>query len=377
MSKRCVVCVLHTRARLLATISTQGGTKAPLRCPPKKMGSREELMGIEDRRQGCNQYGELQQLVAVRLGKGKELMGSERKTTQKVVCGAQDSKACRDATAPSDLRVLATTVQDGTKAGPQIAIGGGSEYGPKQGGDNGIAVEVARLSEEETRRALTARDSVLILPAKSTHLITCTSETIRIEGKIVVEQTYIILPIDHVGLSSSSEGIQHPFTQLTSSNWHPSLTLRVVLLFKHTAYLLKIKSPGFIFERSSLRRNPSSRNGRSTRRCIVYPFRSQETYEGFEGFVGKPSAVCSPVATEGVGIEGEAVAVSEFLDISGRYSWHVTTTLVEQHSQLTRTTFNKLHQYISGVFLQSYASGIKRRDPKKFDTRLSYGLNIV
>ncbi|KIK18484.1 hypothetical protein PISMIDRAFT_684160, partial [Pisolithus microcarpus 441] len=64
------------------------------------------------------QYGELQQLVAVRLGKGKELMGSERKTTQKVVCGAQDSKACRDATAPSDLRVLATTVQDGTKAGP-------------------------------------------------------------------------------------------------------------------------------------------------------------------------------------------------------------------------------------------------------------------
>ncbi|KAI5984437.1 hypothetical protein EDD15DRAFT_1726976 [Pisolithus albus] len=35
------------------------------------------------------QYDELQQLVAERLGKGKELKGSERKTTQKVVCGAR------------------------------------------------------------------------------------------------------------------------------------------------------------------------------------------------------------------------------------------------------------------------------------------------
>ncbi|KAI5995079.1 hypothetical protein EDD15DRAFT_2529435 [Pisolithus albus] len=59
---------------------------------------------------------ELQQLVAERLGKGKELKGSERKTTQKVV----------------------------------------------QDGDDGIAVEVARLSEEETRRALTARGSILV-----------------------------------------------------------------------------------------------------------------------------------------------------------------------------------------------------------------------
>ncbi|KAI6027884.1 hypothetical protein BKA83DRAFT_4235262, partial [Pisolithus microcarpus] len=93
------------------------------------------------------QYDELQRLVAVRLGKGKELKGSERKTTQQVVCGAHDSKTCRDATAPSGLRVPATTVQDGTEAGPQ--------NGPKQVGD-GIAAEVARLSEEEARRALTA-----------------------------------------------------------------------------------------------------------------------------------------------------------------------------------------------------------------------------
>ncbi|KAI6027876.1 hypothetical protein BKA83DRAFT_4123756 [Pisolithus microcarpus] len=96
----------------------------------------------------CRQYDELQRLVAVRLGKGKELKGSERKTTQKVVCGAHDSKTCRDATAPSGLRVPATTVQDGTEAGPQ--------NGPKQVGDDGIAAEVARLSEEEARRALTA-----------------------------------------------------------------------------------------------------------------------------------------------------------------------------------------------------------------------------
>ncbi|KAI5984425.1 hypothetical protein EDD15DRAFT_2521616 [Pisolithus albus] len=74
---------------------------------------------------------------------------SESKTTQKVVWGAQDSKTRRDATAPSDLRVPATTEQNGKKAGPQTAIGGGSAYGPKQAGGNGIAVEVARLSEEE------------------------------------------------------------------------------------------------------------------------------------------------------------------------------------------------------------------------------------
>ncbi|KAI5995070.1 hypothetical protein EDD15DRAFT_714725 [Pisolithus albus] len=93
------------------------------------------------------QYDELQQLVAERLGKGKELEGSERKTTQKVVSGADDSKSCRDATAPSNLRVPTTAVRDGTEAGPQ--------NGPKQVGDDGIAAEVARLSEEEARRALT------------------------------------------------------------------------------------------------------------------------------------------------------------------------------------------------------------------------------
>ncbi|KAI6027908.1 hypothetical protein BKA83DRAFT_4123775 [Pisolithus microcarpus] len=109
------------------------------------------------------QYDELQKLVAVRLGKGKELKGLERKTTQKVASEAQDSKICRDATAPSDLRVPATTVQDGTEAGPQITTEGGSEYGPKQEGDDGIAVEVVRLSEEETRRTLTARVSILAI----------------------------------------------------------------------------------------------------------------------------------------------------------------------------------------------------------------------
>ncbi|KAI6017175.1 hypothetical protein BKA83DRAFT_4325186 [Pisolithus microcarpus] len=101
------------------------------------------------------QYDELQQLVAERLGKGKELKGSERKTMQKVASGAQDSKTCRDATASSDLRVPGTTVRDGTEAGPQIAAEGGSNYGPKQDGDDGIAAEVAQLSEEEARRALT------------------------------------------------------------------------------------------------------------------------------------------------------------------------------------------------------------------------------
>ncbi|KAI6015389.1 hypothetical protein BKA83DRAFT_4341327, partial [Pisolithus microcarpus] len=94
------------------------------------------------------QYDELQQLVTVRLGKGRELKGSERKTTQKVVCGAHDSKTCRDATALSDLRGHAAAMRDGTEAGRQ--------NGPKQVGDDGIAAEVARLSEEEARRALTA-----------------------------------------------------------------------------------------------------------------------------------------------------------------------------------------------------------------------------
>ncbi|KAI5995087.1 hypothetical protein EDD15DRAFT_2365996 [Pisolithus albus] len=63
------------------------------------------------------QYDELQRLIAERLGKGKELKGSERKTTQKVM----------------------------------------------QDGDDGIAVEVARLSEEETKRALTTRGSILVI----------------------------------------------------------------------------------------------------------------------------------------------------------------------------------------------------------------------
>ncbi|KAI5995096.1 hypothetical protein EDD15DRAFT_2575027 [Pisolithus albus] len=62
---------------------------------------------------------------------------------------------CRDATALPDLRVPATAVRDGTEAGRQITTEGGSDYGPKQVGDDGIAAEVARLSEEEARRALT------------------------------------------------------------------------------------------------------------------------------------------------------------------------------------------------------------------------------
>ncbi|KAI5995071.1 hypothetical protein EDD15DRAFT_2429186 [Pisolithus albus] len=102
------------------------------------------------------QYDELQQLVAERLGKGKELKGSERKTTQKVVCGAHDFKTCRDATAPSDLRGPATAGRDGTEAGRQITTEGGSDYGPKHDGNDSIAAEVARLSEEEARRALAA-----------------------------------------------------------------------------------------------------------------------------------------------------------------------------------------------------------------------------
>ncbi|KAI6017170.1 hypothetical protein BKA83DRAFT_4497000 [Pisolithus microcarpus] len=108
-------------------------------------------------------FDRLNELVAERLGKGKELKGLERKATQKVVSGAQDSKTCRDATAPSDLRVPPTAVRDGTEAGPQIATEGGSNYGPKQDGDNGIAAEVAQLSEEEARRALMARVSLLAI----------------------------------------------------------------------------------------------------------------------------------------------------------------------------------------------------------------------
>ncbi|KAI5995078.1 hypothetical protein EDD15DRAFT_2195709 [Pisolithus albus] len=105
------------------------------------------------------QYDELH---VVRLGKGKELKGSERKTTEKVVCGAHDSKTHRAATAPSDLRVPATTVQDGTEAGPQD--------GPKQVGDDGIAAEVARLSEDEARRALTAGVLSLYVIASMTNV---------------------------------------------------------------------------------------------------------------------------------------------------------------------------------------------------------------
>ncbi|KAI6131128.1 hypothetical protein EDD16DRAFT_1539090 [Pisolithus croceorrhizus] len=101
------------------------------------------------------QYDELQKLVAERLGKGKE-----RKMTQETVSGAQDSKPCRNLTAPSDLRVPAAAVRDGTKTGPQTAIAGGSDHGPKQDGDDGIATEVAQLSEEEAKRALTAIASI-------------------------------------------------------------------------------------------------------------------------------------------------------------------------------------------------------------------------
>ncbi|KAI5988328.1 hypothetical protein EDD15DRAFT_2531704 [Pisolithus albus] len=89
------------------------------------------------------QYNGLQQLVAVRLGKGKELKGSEREMTQ-VVSEAQDSKLCRDVTT-SDLRVPATTARDGMEIGPRVATGRGFEYVPKPDGDNSIAAEVARL----------------------------------------------------------------------------------------------------------------------------------------------------------------------------------------------------------------------------------------
>ncbi|KAI5984409.1 hypothetical protein EDD15DRAFT_2375230 [Pisolithus albus] len=105
------------------------------------------------------QYDELH---VVRLGKGKELKGSKRKTTEKVVCGAHDSKTHRDATAPSGLRVPATTIQDGTEAGPQD--------GPKQVGDDGIAAEVARLSKDEARRALTAGVLSLYVIASMTNV---------------------------------------------------------------------------------------------------------------------------------------------------------------------------------------------------------------
>ncbi|KAI6015413.1 hypothetical protein PISMIDRAFT_19607 [Pisolithus microcarpus 441] len=81
------------------------------------------------------QYGQLQKLVAGRLGKGNELKGSERKMPQKVASKAQDSKTYGDATALSDLRAPDTTVRDVTDTGPQIAIGGGSGHGPKKVGD--------------------------------------------------------------------------------------------------------------------------------------------------------------------------------------------------------------------------------------------------
>ncbi|KAI5995085.1 hypothetical protein EDD15DRAFT_2365995 [Pisolithus albus] len=77
------------------------------------------------------------ELRKVRLEKGKELKASERRSTQ-VLSRAQDSKICRDAIAPSDLRVPAPTVQDGSEVGPQVAIGRRSEYGPKHDGDGAL-----------------------------------------------------------------------------------------------------------------------------------------------------------------------------------------------------------------------------------------------
>ncbi|KAI6104840.1 hypothetical protein EDD16DRAFT_1635804 [Pisolithus croceorrhizus] len=124
---------------------------------PFSFGQLNDALGSarDEMRTLRRQYDELQKLVAERLGKGKE-----HKMTQKVVSGAQDSKPCRNPTAPSNLRVPATTVRDGTETGPQIAIAGGSDYGPKQDGDDGIATEVAQLSEEEAKRALTAIASI-------------------------------------------------------------------------------------------------------------------------------------------------------------------------------------------------------------------------
>ncbi|KAI5995074.1 hypothetical protein EDD15DRAFT_713613 [Pisolithus albus] len=113
-----------------------------------------------ERRALRRRYDELQQLVAVRLGTGKGLKGWKRKTTQKVAFGAHDSKTCRDATAPSDLRGPATAVRDGTETGRQISTEGGSDYGPKHEGNDGIAAEVAGLSVEEARRALTVIASI-------------------------------------------------------------------------------------------------------------------------------------------------------------------------------------------------------------------------
>ncbi|KIK16275.1 hypothetical protein PISMIDRAFT_269248 [Pisolithus microcarpus 441] len=117
---------------------------------------------------------------------------------------------------------------------------------------------------------------------------------ITIKMKVVVKQTYNISPIDHVGLCASTEGVQHPSIRLASFNRYTSLTLYVVLAFEHAAYLLKIRASGLVSERSSLRRNSSSRNGSRTRRCIVYPVKCQEIDEGFEGCVG--NAVCGLLA---------------------------------------------------------------------------------
>ncbi|KAI5994073.1 hypothetical protein F5J12DRAFT_418600 [Pisolithus orientalis] len=98
------------------------------------------------------QYDELRTLVAERFGKGKKLGGPEQKMTQKVEREAQ----VKDSAAPSDLRVPDTIVQNGAETGSQIAIEGSSYHDPKQGGDDNLATEIARLSEEDAKRALTA-----------------------------------------------------------------------------------------------------------------------------------------------------------------------------------------------------------------------------
>ncbi|KAI6140671.1 hypothetical protein BKA82DRAFT_1001075 [Pisolithus tinctorius] len=98
------------------------------------------------------QYDELRTLVAERFGKGKKLGGLEQKMTQKVEREAQ----VKDSAAPSDLRVPDTTAQNGAETGSQIVIEGSSDHDPKQGGDDNLATEIARLSEEDAKRALTA-----------------------------------------------------------------------------------------------------------------------------------------------------------------------------------------------------------------------------
>ncbi|KAI6144606.1 hypothetical protein BKA82DRAFT_245037 [Pisolithus tinctorius] len=91
------------------------------------------------------QYDELRKLVVKRMGKGKKLGGSEQKMIQKVGNEAQ----LKDATSPSDLRVLGTAVRIGAENRFQIAIGGGSNHDPTQGGDDNLGAEITRLSEEE------------------------------------------------------------------------------------------------------------------------------------------------------------------------------------------------------------------------------------